>query len=90
MRDTGQAWELAKRCLDLPPELQQVDLPTLLDAQRKTERTIPLAGDWEPTPEAHLTVERKTAKFELPSYCYDGRTIEVKGDSVTFGVSQGC
>ncbi len=89
--DPGEAWNLARRCMELPPEVAAVDLPALLRERRAVTKVVPLAGDWDGEPQATIEVKGGKAQIALPSACYSDRTFSVdRAGVVTLGVSAGC
>lgn len=87
-----EGWELARRCMNLPPEVAALDLPALLRERRGVHTVIPLAGDWD-VERAAATIDIKdgSAQIELPSACYDNRTFAVhRAGKLTLTTSSGC
>ena len=89
--DAEEAWHLAQRCLELPPEVAALDLPALLRERRAVTKVVPLAGDWDYDPKATVEIKGGKVTIALPSACYSDRTFSVsRAGVVTMSVSAGC
>lgn len=89
--DVEQVWEIARLCLDLPPELAALPVPELMSARPGGQRTVPLSGSWDADPaEAVVSFKPGTVMMELPSVCSASRTIAREGAWLKLMVSEGC
>lgn len=89
--DLDQVWAVAQRCLELPPEIAALPVPTMLKERGTGTTTVPLAGAWDTSPaEAMVKLERGALTVELPSACYATREIAIEGTWIRLGISEGC
>jgi len=89
--DLDQAWAVAQRCLELPPEITALLMPDLLRSRVAGTQTVPLSGEWD-TENPTATIEHRLGhvSVELPSACSSSREISVEGRWVKLGFSEGC
>ncbi len=93
--DIDQAWAVAQRCLELPPEIVALGIPEMARASvgrsSGASRAVQLAGDWEvEAPEAIVRAEGGVVTVALPSACSSTRVFALEGAWIKLGVSDGC
>lgn len=89
--DLDQAWAVAQRCLELPPEITALSIPDMLRSRIPAKQSITLSGEWDDdNPAATIDHRLGHLSLELPSACYSSREISVEGRWVKLGFSEGC
>ncbi len=89
--DVAEAWQLAARCLELPPEVAALDMPTMLKAKGSVKKVVRLAGEWDGDAQATVEINAGKAEVQLPSGCTGARSFSVdRAGGVTMGTFVGC
>jgi hypothetical protein len=90
--ELAEAWALAGRCLELPPEVAALDVPSLIQTKRPVTKNVQLSGPQDGDGMAMIEVKPRQVHIQLPSGgCTFSRSFAVdKVGVVTMEAFVGC